>query len=166
MRSQLTLMALPPSDILPQFSSMWETPFDQTSVPFSCNVDRIGQGQQAESLMYLANTFLAAPFLGGTIPNRTALDTTNSVETQLASAYACSAQHGNVAPNFLLTDFSQEGDYGVLQAAAQLNGVSYTRPAGSSSSGNFGGSSGAMGQVAAPGLAAVAALAATSLFAL
>ncbi|PWN44368.1 hypothetical protein IE81DRAFT_287254 [Ceraceosorus guamensis] len=135
-----------PGYLLPEFSNVWETPFDQTSVPFNCSVDRMAQGSDSSNLLALSNNFRSTRLFGDvTYPDTGNLGSTNSEQTQLDSAYTCAAQHGNANPNFILTDYSQTGDYGALRAAAQLNGVSYTPPrssSGSSASGNGSSSSG------------------------
>lgn len=98
--------------------------------------------------MYLTNAYLDESLLGNiVIPAVGALNDTNGLERQLETAYTCSGMHGN-APNFLLSDYSQTGDYGVLRAAARLNGVEYTPPASTASSGS-GGSSGSTSGAAA-----------------
>jgi hypothetical protein len=111
-------------------------------VPFSCSVDRIDSSSTSANLMYLSNAYLDEALFGNiVIPAVASLGDTNSESRQLENAYACAATHGT-APNFLLSDYSQMGDYGVMKAAATLNGVEYTEPTSSATSRGSGSGSG------------------------
>lgn len=149
--------------LLPEFSYIWENPYDQISVPFSCSVDRIGAGLDSGNLMFLSNHFLdiQTSLLGISFltPDVSQLDTTNSAE---------SIQSGCPNPTFVMVDFY---DYGsVFQAAAavsrtggsdkhlfpnpdlsslnlsittdlQMNGIQYTaKPIGNATTGSSGSS--------------------------
>ncbi|CAO1618771.1 unnamed protein product [Sympodiomycopsis kandeliae] len=134
--------------LLPEFSSMWENAYDQTTnSPFNCTIDRSGQGEDTSNQMYLAN-FFKANSLGslGTVPDTSSIYTTNSESNLLQSAYNCASQHGNVAPTFILVDYYNYPKGDVFATAAQLNGLSYdnsTNSKSSSSSGSNGSTSGA-----------------------
>jgi hypothetical protein len=58
------------------------------------------------------------------VPDTTQINTTNSVASITAQAQTCAAQHGTY-PNFVLVDFYDAANGAALQAAAQLNGVTY-----------------------------------------
>lgn len=118
--------------LLDEFVNMWENPYDQTSTPFNCSIDRIGETvSDPTSIMYVSNQFLDKDFAGiFTTPDVDAIGTTNSLDTTLSTSDACAAAH-QTYPNFILTDYSTTPDYDVQRAVAQMNGVSYTPPAGS-----------------------------------
>jgi hypothetical protein len=59
-----------------------------------------------------------------TVPDTAQLNTTNSVASITSQAQACASQYGTY-PNFVLVDFYDAGNGSALQAAAQLNGVTY-----------------------------------------
>ena len=140
--------------ILPEFQNIWENPYNQVSVPFSCSVDRIDSGASPENLMYLSNHYLDTQnnLLGFTFftPDTAQITTTNSLDSLVSAANSCAAQH-TTYPTFILVDFYDQGDGSVLRAAAQMNRVQYTGnvKAGSSSSGSSNSTSGAI----APALA-------------
>lgn len=122
--------------LLPEFSSMWENAYDQTtSGPFNCTIDRSGQGEDTSSQMYLAN-FFKANSLGslGTVPDTSAIYTTNAEQNILQSSYVCASEHANVAPTFILVDYYDRPQGDVFAAAAQLNGVSYSNSTSQGSS--------------------------------
>ncbi|PWN37953.1 uncharacterized protein FA14DRAFT_159751 [Meira miltonrushii] len=124
--------------LLDEFSNIWETPYDQTSVPFNCSIDRIGSNVKSTSqnLMYLSNQFRDLSLFGGdqiTTPDVANIGSTNSEATTLSSSDTCASEHGSY-PNFILTDYSTVPDYDFPRAVAQMNGVSYTAPAQSSNS--------------------------------
>lgn len=100
--------------LLPEFSYIWENPYDQTSTPFDCSVNRIGSGLDSSNLMFLSNHFLDqnVTFLGFNFvtPKIDELDTTNSAQ---------SIESGCPNPTFVLVDYY---DYGsVFQAAASVS---------------------------------------------
>lgn len=135
--------------ILPHFSNTWENPYDQTSVPFNCSIDRINAGSSASNLMYLVNHYLDSTFnLFGTdvyVPNTAQLGTTNGVASIMTDANNCASMHDSW-PTYVLTDFYDVGNGSVFQAAARMNGVQYVAKAignatnGGSSTGNGSGS--------------------------
>ncbi|EST04477.1 PLC-like phosphodiesterase, TIM beta/alpha-barrel domain protein [Kalmanozyma brasiliensis GHG001] len=138
--------------ILPHFSNTWENPYDQTSVPFNCSIDRINSGSSASNLMYLVNHYLDSTFnLFGTnvyVPNTAELSTTNSLNSIMTDTNNCASMHGGSWPTFVLTDFYDVGNGSVFQAAARMNGVQYVAKAignattgGSTGSGSGSGSS-------------------------
>lgn len=107
--------------LLDEFVNMWENPYGQVSIPFNCSVDRIGETvSSSSSIMYVSNQFLDQELLGIKVPDTDALDTTNSQNTTLSTSQQCASQHSSY-PNFILTDYSTEGDYGVLRAVAQVS---------------------------------------------
>ena len=115
--------------ILPHFQNTWENPYDQTSVPFNCSVDRINQGSSASNLMYLINHYLDSSFdLFGTtvlVPDTAQITTTNSYSSIMTDANNCASLHGQSYPTYVLTDFYDQGNGSVFQAAAAMNGVQY-----------------------------------------
>ena len=115
--------------ILPHFSNTWENPYDQTSTPFNCSVDRINQGTSPTNIMYLINHFLDSSFnLFGTnvlVPDTAQIATTNSYASIMDDANNCASLHGQGYPSFILTDFYDQGNGSVFQAAAKMNGVQY-----------------------------------------
>ncbi|PWN46890.1 hypothetical protein IE53DRAFT_350083 [Violaceomyces palustris] len=122
--------------LLPEFTNMWENAYDQTSVPFDCSVDRINSGTSPEGIMYLVNHFLdnETNLLGTTIytPAVDQLLTTNSYESIKANVDNCANLHASY-PTFILVDFYDYGNGSVFEAAARMNGVSYTaKPIGNS----------------------------------
>jgi hypothetical protein len=106
-----------------EFANIWENPYDQTTYPFNCTIDRIGQGvTDSSDLMYISNQFLDTSALGGAVlyPNTDALGTTNSVAGTLSTSNTCASQHGSY-PNFILTDYSTIPDYDLVRAVAQVS---------------------------------------------
>lgn len=126
--------------ILPEFQNIWENPYDQTTTPFNCSVDRINRGSSSSNLMYLINHNLDTSFnLFGTsitVPNTDQLNTTNSLASVLTDANNCARMHSSVYPNFILADFYNTGSNGLFRAAAQMNGVTYVASSSSNSSSN------------------------------
>jgi hypothetical protein len=124
--------------LLDEFSNIWETPYDQTSVPFNCSIDRIGGSVSGspQNLMYISNQFRALSLFGGneiTTPDVADIGSTNSASTTLSSSDTCASEHGTY-PNFILTDYSTVPNYDFPRTVAQMNGVSYTAPQQSSTS--------------------------------
>lgn len=164
--------------LLPEFSSIWENPYDQTSVPFNCSIDRSGQGETTSQQMYLMNHFLDNDNgILGTSPDTGAIYTTNSEASVLQDGNNCASQHQNSYPTFILVDYYDRPQNDVFAAAASMNGVSFNNNTASSSSqsdsssSNSGGSSGSAGQAQARSvsscavgvIAALTALAAATL---
>lgn len=111
------------SYLLDEFSNIWENPYDQTSYPFNCSIDRIGRSvKDSSELMYISNQFLDDSLFDGSIvtPNTDALATTNSVSGTLSTSDTCASQH-NSYPNFIFTDFSTVPDYDVMRAVADVS---------------------------------------------
>lgn len=121
------------SYLLPEFSSMWENPYDQISTPFNCSVDRSGQGEDTSSQMYLANHFLNTQSILGPYPNTGAIYATNSKLSVLTDMDNCASQHDSY-PTFVLVDYYDQPANDVFAAAAVMNGVSFTNSSSSSSS--------------------------------
>ncbi|UZJ52702.1 hypothetical protein CBS101457_002022 [Exobasidium rhododendri] len=135
--------------LLDEFSNIWENPYDQTTYPFNCSINRIGEGvTDSSSLMYISNQFLDSSSLGGLLvtPDTAALNTTNSISGTLSTSGTCASEHGTY-PNFILTDFSTVPDYDLLKAVAEMNGVTYTAtgPPSSTSSSSSSASSSSSG---------------------
>lgn len=108
--------------LLDEFANVWENPYDQTTTPFNCTIDRIGQGvSDSSQLLYVSNQFLDSSNFGGLllIPNTDELGTTNSVDGTLSTSNLCAQQHG-AYPNFILTDYSTVPNYELMQAVAQV----------------------------------------------
>ncbi|CAO1628023.1 unnamed protein product [Parajaminaea phylloscopi] len=157
--------------LLPEFSSMWENPYDQTSTPFNCSIDRSGQGEDTSTQMYLANHVLTSSTILGTVPNTGAIYSTNSKASVLQDANQCASQHGSSYPTFVLVDYYDRPENDVFAAAAVMNGVSFTNTTTSSSSssssnGNKGSSSGAIARTGSAVPTEPLLLAATSALAL
>jgi hypothetical protein len=95
--------------ILPEFTYMWETPFDQTDSSFPCTVDRPPsiKGQFPTGRLSVINHFLDTTLTQGVlIPDVTALNVTNGVSGAGSlglQATQCAALYGRY-PNFLLVD--------------------------------------------------------------
>jgi hypothetical protein len=102
--------------ILPEFTYMWETPFDQTNPSFPCNVDRPPalKGQVPTGRLATVNHFLDTQLTPGVlIPDTEALNTTNGVSGPGSlgqQADDCSALYGRY-PNFLLVDCTRSTFY-------------------------------------------------------
>ena len=115
--------------ILPEFSNVWNDPYDQLKIPFNCTPDRF-QGH-TNQMMYLHNHFInQKKSLFGksfTVPDTGKLDSTNSKGQVLSSANSCAKDHHNY-PTFILVDYYDTAQGGALQAAAQMNGVQYNPP--------------------------------------
>ncbi len=158
--------------LLPEFSSMWETPYNQVDVAngFNCSIDRIASGANAQDIMYLSNQFKDLSVFGAssglTYPDKASLGTTNSEASIMRSSGIC-AQANARWPNFILLDFASVPAQQPFRAAAAMNGVNYVAPAGSSSSSSSssgssgsssssGGSSGATMSIGSAPLALVA----------
>src|SRR5271154_3065290 len=95
--------------ILPEFTYMWETPFDQTNPSFPCTVDRPPSiaGQFPTGRLSVVNHFLDTQLTAGVlIPDTGALNVTNGVTgagSLGVQASDCAALYGRY-PNFLLVD--------------------------------------------------------------
>jgi hypothetical protein len=95
--------------ILPEFTYMWETVFDQTDNSFPCTVDRPAsiQGQFPTGRMSVINHFLDTQLTRGVlIPDIKSLNVTNAVNGTGSigqQAESCSALYGRY-PNFMLVD--------------------------------------------------------------
>ncbi|KAI0019269.1 PLC-like phosphodiesterase [Xylariomycetidae sp. FL0641] len=106
--------------ILPEFDYYFETPFDPVADQLSgCDVDR-SNGADAGSLMILANHNLNNEILGILIPDVTAADDTNSVDSISDQADTCVGLYGR-NPNVVLLDYVVLGD--VFAAQNALNGL-------------------------------------------
>ncbi|PWY97685.1 PLC-like phosphodiesterase [Testicularia cyperi] len=118
--------------ILPEFQNVWENPYNQDSLPFNCSIDRINTGSDSSQLMYLVNHYLDSSFdLFGTtvyIPNTAEIATTNGYDSILQDANNCAASHSSY-PTYVLTDYYDQGNGSVFQAAAAMNGIEYTAKA-------------------------------------
>ncbi|KAJ7203070.1 PLC-like phosphodiesterase [Mycena pura] len=109
--------------ILPEFTMIWETPFDSTDASFPCSVNRI-DGTPADH-MYMINHFLDINVFGTglLLSDPEAAGTTNGVASILADAHGCvPLSQGNRLPNFVLMDFVNLGQG--MEAVNQLNGFS------------------------------------------
>lgn len=97
------------SYILPEFTYIWETPFDQIDNSFPCTVDRPAtiQGQFPTGRMSLVNHFLDTELTKEVlIPDTKALNVTNALAgtgSLGVQAESCSALYGRY-PNFMLVD--------------------------------------------------------------
>jgi len=95
--------------ILPEFTYMWETPFDQTDPSFPCTVDRPAsiKGQFPTGRLSVINHFFDTTLTQGVlIPDIPALNVTNGVSGKGSlglQATQCAALYGRY-PNFLLVD--------------------------------------------------------------
>jgi hypothetical protein len=95
--------------ILPEFTYMWETAFDQTNATFPCAVNRPPAlvGQFPTGRLSVINHFLDTQLAEGVlVPDTTALNVTNGVTgpgSLGVQASDCAALYGRY-PNFLLVD--------------------------------------------------------------
>jgi hypothetical protein len=90
----------------------FETPFDETDRNFSrCNVDR-PNGALADGRMYIVNHFLDQEIAPGVkIPDRLRAPKTNSKDSIGKQNTLCEGLYGSRAPNFILLDFVDQGDW-------------------------------------------------------
>ncbi|KAJ3758875.1 PLC-like phosphodiesterase [Lentinula raphanica] len=109
--------------ILPEFTMLWEPPFDSTDPTFPCSVDRIAGPLSTEEHLNMLNHNLDINVLGTgvLVSDPEAAATTNGVTSIIADANGCAPLAGGVAPNFVMLDFVNIGEG--LQAVNQLNGV-------------------------------------------
>lgn len=112
--------------ILPEFTNVWENPYDQTSSNFNCTPDRYTGNTQ--EMMYLINHFLDEDksifntnFKSPDVNN---LNQTNSVDSIMKDATKCASNMNNY-PTFVLVDFYTAGNGSVFQAVSEMNGVKY-----------------------------------------
>jgi len=116
--------------LIDEFTNMFENDYNQLSTPFNCAVDRISRGYNPNQMMYLSNHYLDVSVLGSTtvvIPDKKNMFKTNSQSAVVSGAQSCAAIHNNALPNFILVDFFNTPQRnGPLQAAAQLNGLSWS----------------------------------------
>lgn len=98
--------------ILPEFSYFFETAFDVTDSDFpSCSIDR-PTGASADGRMYIVNHFLDQEIAPGVkIPDRLRAPTTNSKKSIDKQTNICQGVYGGRAPNFVLLDFVDQGDW-------------------------------------------------------
>ncbi|KIK56552.1 hypothetical protein GYMLUDRAFT_47067 [Collybiopsis luxurians FD-317 M1] len=110
--------------ILPEFTMLWEPPFDSVSPSFPCSVDRISGPLSTEDHLNMLNHNLDVNVLdtGVLVSDPEAASTTNGVASIIADANGCAPLAGGVAPNFVMLDFVNIGQG--LQAVNQLNGLS------------------------------------------
>ena len=143
--------------LLPQFSSVWENPYNQLTVPFNCSLDRVGAGMSGSNLMYLVNHYKDLQAFGSSTlvyPDKTNITTTNSEASIVDNAYACAGatqDAGGMAPNFVLLDYYDTPAQQPFKAAARLNNIAYKASTSSSARSSSGGSSGSSSS--APGAA-------------
>jgi len=113
----------PPVDyILPEFTMLWEPPFDSVDPTFPCSVNRTSGPLAPEQQLNLLNHNLDIDILSILISDPEQAATTNSVASIIANSNGCAAFTGGVAANFVLLDFVDIGEG--LQAVNQLNGFS------------------------------------------
>lgn len=112
--------------ILPEFSNVWENPYDQTSSNFNCTPDRYDGNTQ--NMMYLINHYLDQnkSILGAEFksPDVDKLNQTNSVDSIMTDATSCASKM-NYYPTFVLVDYYTAGNGSVFEAVSQMNGVNY-----------------------------------------
>ncbi|KAH8922779.1 PLC-like phosphodiesterase [Atractiella rhizophila] len=145
-------------ELLDEFSTMWETPFNEVDASFPCTKNRTNKA--IDPSMYLMNHYLDTTFslsLGTTptqvyIPATDQLNKTNAatgVQSIGEQVDACVKEWG-APPTFVLVDFYHVVNGSVFQAAANINGVSYvarqvgngTESSSTSTSGGSGSSGG------------------------
>ncbi|KAF9056920.1 PLC-like phosphodiesterase [Rhodocollybia butyracea] len=113
----------PPVDyILPEFTMLWEPPFDSTDASFPCSVNRTSGPLTNEQHLNLLNHNLDVSVLGILLPNLADAATTNGVASIIADSNGCTAFTGGLAANFVLLDWVDIGEG--PQAVDQLNGFS------------------------------------------
>ncbi|KAF8829668.1 hypothetical protein HHX47_DHR2000233 [Lentinula edodes] len=110
--------------ILPEFTMLWEPPFDSTEPSFPCSVDRIaGPLSTVDHLNMLNHNLDINVFdTGVLVSDPEDASTTNGVASILADANGCAPLAGGVSPNFVMLDFVNIG--AGLQAVDELNGFS------------------------------------------
>jgi hypothetical protein len=98
--------------ILPEFSYFFETPFGVTDPDFpDCSIDR-PRGASATGHMYIVNHFLDVEIPGGVkVPDRVRAFNTNSQADVGKQVGRCEGLYGGVAPNFVLLDFVDVGNW-------------------------------------------------------
>ncbi|KAJ3792954.1 PLC-like phosphodiesterase [Lentinula aff. detonsa] len=109
--------------ILPEFTMVWEPPFDATDPSFPCSVDRIAGPLSTEDHLNMLNHNLDIDVFGTgvLVSDPEDASTTNGVASIIANANGCAPLAGGVAPNFVMLDFVNIG--AGMQAVDQLNGV-------------------------------------------
>ncbi|KAF7293913.1 Protein-S-isoprenylcysteine O-methyltransferase [Mycena chlorophos] len=110
--------------LLPEFTQIWEPPFDSTNSSFPCSVNRIDTSVMSKAdHMYLLNHFLDIDIFSILVSDPEQASTTNGVASITADAEGCvPLSGGNRLPNFVLTDFTNLGEG--LQAVTKMNGLS------------------------------------------
>ncbi|CAO3619336.1 unnamed protein product [Mucor hiemalis] len=117
--------------LMREWDYVFETPYDNhNETQFRCTIDRPAEPNSPQEYMYVMNHFLYGTLpIGQTIieiPQKGTANVTNSEGSLLKLAKTCTQTFGR-QPNFLEIDFYNRGNS--LQIAAQLNNVTYTKPA-------------------------------------
>ncbi|EGG01134.1 uncharacterized protein MELLADRAFT_111167 [Melampsora larici-populina 98AG31] len=103
--------------LIDEFSSIWETPYDETNSSFPCTINRISKDLKnitpTPKIMYAINHFLdtSIDLIGQEvlIPNLNSLNLTNSYLSIFNQTLSC-FDLVNELPNFILLDFYDQGD--------------------------------------------------------
>jgi len=110
--------------IIPQFSSMWEDPYDPDNSDFVCRVDRTQGPLAPDQQLNLINHNLNINFLnvghGLRIPNRSDAPVTNRISSIIEHAGHCAPFVNGKNPNFVLLDWVHIGQG--ARAVDSLNG--------------------------------------------
>jgi hypothetical protein len=109
--------------ILDEFSYFFETPFDVTNSSFpDCSINR-PPGASATGRMYIVNHFLDLDILGILVPDVGEAGRTNAATgpgSIGAQSALCESLYGR-PPNFVLVDFTDQGDvFGAQNALNEL----------------------------------------------
>ncbi|KAF8267905.1 PLC-like phosphodiesterase [Lactarius quietus] len=107
--------------LIPEFDSMWETPYDATNATFPCSIDRIRGTLPASSQLYLINHYLDIGVGSVTFDDWIDASTTNAVPSIIANANECAPLGSGRYANVVLMDFVNIGDW--MPAINQLNGL-------------------------------------------
>lgn len=112
--------------LLDEFAYMWENPYDQTTYPFNCSLDR---GSNPLDKLYLMNHDKDNEFFGISYPDKANLNVTNALAgtNGIVETVERCTNETKVRPSFVLVDFFDvPSTEGVFAAVDQLNNVSTT----------------------------------------
>ncbi|KAN0129594.1 PLC-like phosphodiesterase [Lactarius tabidus] len=107
--------------LIPEFQTIWETPYDATNDSFPCSIDRIRGTLPPSEQMYLINHYLEAGEGSVLFSDPVDAPTINSVPSIIANADECVPLGNGRNPNFILMDYVDLGS--PLAAVNQLNGL-------------------------------------------
>ncbi|CAO1627431.1 unnamed protein product [Sympodiomycopsis kandeliae] len=109
--------------ILPEFTHMYENPYDQLNLPFNCSRDR----GDNNGTMYLQNQTKDLSTLGVSYPDKDNTPVVNSALGEYGivdTVQRCQRENGGNQATFVLVDYYDvPQQHGVFEAARVLNGL-------------------------------------------